>query len=80
MGFFDDFWTGFQMPFAWGYDHVIKPSGNIVDGIFNLGQHTVGVADKVTGDVGSIFDGVASLINPTTILIAGGLVLFLILK
>lgn len=60
MGFFDDFAHGFTKPFEWSYDHVIKPMGNRVDKLTQIGDRLI---DKAGNTVEKGLDAASGLLN-----------------
>ena len=57
MGFFDDFATGFKMPFEWSWDHI--------------GERVVNIADKSLDAAGNLASGAAGAANGLASLLSG---------
>ena len=63
MGFWDDFATGFKMPFEFIYDHGIKPSVTMFDKATGVAGKVVDAAGNVATGAGNIASGLGDLLS-----------------
>ena len=63
MTFWDDFATGFKMPFEFIYDHGIKPAVNVFDKASGAAGKVADAAGNVASGAGNIANGLGDLLS-----------------
>jgi len=61
--FWDDFATGFKMPFEYIYDHGIKPAGNVLDKFSGAAGKAADAAGNLVTGAGNAALGLGDLLG-----------------
>lgn len=69
--FFEQVGGGFTKPFVWGYDHILKPTGDRFDKISGLPDKVLNGAGAVLDDIPKLADGIAGLLSGNNLIYIG---------
>lgn len=61
MGFWDDFGTGFVMPFDWAYDKA-KKVDHVGDAVLNSAGTAIGGTADIIGGIGNVLSGNSNIL------------------